>query len=131
MATRSTIAVEYPDGTVRAIYCHWDGYLEGVGATLVEHYADFDQADALINMGDISSLDSTVEGSEFYARDRGEEFVPAEQYGSLRDYTPRGRMEEYNYVRLYKTGEWQVAALYNDRAEGSVKECLAQIENAA
>ena len=128
MATRSTIAVEYPDGTVRAIYCHWDGYLDGVGATLVEHYADFDQADRLINQGDMSSLDSTIEGSEFYARDRDEEFVPADQYGSLRDYTMRRRLEEYNYVRLYATGEWRVAALYNDRAEGSVKECLAALE---
>ena len=27
MATRSTIAMEQPDGRVMQIYCHWDGYL--------------------------------------------------------------------------------------------------------
>lgn len=128
MATGSWIAVEYPDGTVKAVHCHWDGYLEGVGATLVEHYTDFEKADALINQGDISSLDITVEGSVFYARDRGEELMPAERYGSMKDYIKRRRLEDYNYVRLYETGEWQVDSLYNDLAKGSVRECLASLE---
>ena len=38
MGTRSTIGLEYPDGTVRGIYCHWDGYPDNNGKILVEHY---------------------------------------------------------------------------------------------
>lgn len=110
MATRSTIALEYPNGLVKVIYCHWDGYLTGVGKTLVEHYADFDTADQLIQLGDLSSLASTLTHSEFYARDHGEELIPAARYGSVNDYSSQVRLEEYNYLRLYSTGEWQVYA---------------------
>jgi len=34
MATRSRIAIENQDGTVTSIYCHFDGYLSGVGKLL-------------------------------------------------------------------------------------------------
>jgi len=37
MATRSNIAIENQDGTVSAIYCHFDGYIDGVGEILYEH----------------------------------------------------------------------------------------------
>ena len=40
MGTRSTIALEYADGTVHQVYCHWDGYLEHNGRILQEHYLD-------------------------------------------------------------------------------------------
>ena len=26
MATRSRIAKQNPDGTIKSVYCHWDGY---------------------------------------------------------------------------------------------------------
>lgn len=31
MSTSATISYERPDGKIRSIYCHWDGYIEGVG----------------------------------------------------------------------------------------------------
>ena len=31
MGTRSTIALEFADGTVGQVYCHWDGYLSKIG----------------------------------------------------------------------------------------------------
>ncbi len=37
MATRSTIALEFADGTVEQVYCHWDGYLDHNGALLRDH----------------------------------------------------------------------------------------------
>ena len=40
MATRSTIALEFADGTVQQVYCHWDGYLDYNGKLLAEHYTD-------------------------------------------------------------------------------------------
>jgi hypothetical protein len=38
MSTRSRIAIENHHGTVTSIYCHFDGYLEGVGKKLFNHY---------------------------------------------------------------------------------------------
>ena len=61
MATRSTIAIQEKDLTIRAIYCHWDGYPEGVGATLAEHYNSTEKAEALIKLGGFSALYETLE----------------------------------------------------------------------
>ena len=39
MATRSFIAkYDYIAEEYTAIYCHWDGYVSGVGLTLRDHY---------------------------------------------------------------------------------------------
>jgi hypothetical protein len=38
MATRATIGMVTAEGYIRYIYSHWDGYLDGVGATLLENY---------------------------------------------------------------------------------------------
>lgn len=56
MATRSTIAKEYPNGTIKQIYCHWDGYLAHNGIILLKYYSDQDKLDQLIEMGDLSVL---------------------------------------------------------------------------
>ena len=56
MGTRSTIALEFADGTVEQVYCHWDGYLAHNGKILAEHYSDPFKLRDLIDLGDISSL---------------------------------------------------------------------------
>jgi hypothetical protein len=60
MGTRSTIALEYADGTVEQVYCHWDGYLEHNGQILLKHYSNPFILRDLIDLGDISSLKSTI-----------------------------------------------------------------------
>ena len=40
MATRSTIALEFADGTVQQVYCHWDGYIDHNGKILFENYSN-------------------------------------------------------------------------------------------
>lgn len=64
MATRSFIA-RRDDITneYTAIYCHWDGYPEGVGATLRDHYTDDVRVKMLVNSGGISSLHESVADS--------------------------------------------------------------------
>jgi hypothetical protein len=74
MATRSRIAIENQDGTVTSIYCHFDGYIDGVGKTLQENYNTREKMEQLIALGDISSLGKTIEETVAYHRDRGEEF---------------------------------------------------------
>ena len=73
MSTRSRIAIENQNGSVTSIYCHFDGYISGVGKTLKEYYTTQAKIEALIELGDISSLEMTPEASDAYARDRGED----------------------------------------------------------
>ena len=57
MGTRSMIAIQNPyNKTVRAVYCHRDGYLEHNGAILQKHYSNSPKVNNLIALGDISSL---------------------------------------------------------------------------
>jgi hypothetical protein len=63
MATRSTISIvdtRTKDGSGRTIYCHWDGYLQNNGLILLESYTNPDKINALIDLGDISSLRENV-----------------------------------------------------------------------
>jgi len=56
MATRSLIAFDNHD-TVTSIYCHFDGYLSGVGKVLLENYTlDVDKVEELMDGGDISVI---------------------------------------------------------------------------
>lgn len=64
MATRSVIGVMYGD-VYKSVYCHLDGYLEGVGATLLENYGRVG-ASELIACGDISSLHATIPDTKFF-----------------------------------------------------------------
>lgn len=78
MSTRSCIALHDPETSIlRAIYCHFDGYIDHVGRLLAENYAELHIVRNLIALGDISSLGSSIVSTEAYARDRGEKLEPA------------------------------------------------------
>ena len=55
MGTRSRIGIELKDHSVVSVYCHWDGYPEGNGRTLVKHYQDREAVKAMIDGGSMSS----------------------------------------------------------------------------
>jgi hypothetical protein len=90
MATRSTIALEFADGTVQQVYCHWDGYLSGVGAELVADYTDPFALRDLIAGGDMSTI-----GSPY--TERGEE-LNIRYFKDFQEYTREGQFEEYDYI---------------------------------
>ena len=48
------------DAKFMRIYHHWDGYVTGVGKTLIEHYKDYDTILNLLAMGDMSSINGTI-----------------------------------------------------------------------
>jgi hypothetical protein len=73
MSTRSRIAIENQNGSVTSIYCHFDGYISGVGKTLKEYYTTQAKVEALIELGDISGLEMTPASTVAYHRDRGED----------------------------------------------------------
>lgn len=111
MGTRSTIALEYANGVVEQVYCHWDGYLEHNGELLAKHYSDPFVLQKLINLGNLSILAEAIEPTGphdfnkaqegvcvFYGRDRQERNQQAEQYKSFAAYEAHGNSEEYDYV---------------------------------
>ena len=122
MATRSTIALEFADGTIGQVYCHWDGYLSHNGKILFENYSNPFVLRELIDLGSLSSLRTTigtkhpfshydVEGmtieqyygqygdmTTFYGRDRGEGQTDATYFKDFADYRTNGQTEEYDYI---------------------------------
>ncbi len=98
MGTRSTIALEFADGTVEQVYCHWDGYLEHNGKILAEHYMDPFKVKELLALGGFSSLEATVEGTATTAyTQRGEE-CRIEKFIDYEDYVANHQYEEYDYI---------------------------------
>jgi hypothetical protein len=69
MGTSATIARKNPDGTITAIRCNYDGYVEHVGVLLARHYATPEAIGELFKILEIRSLDETPETTEAYGRD--------------------------------------------------------------
>ena len=101
MSTRSFIGIQHPDGKVHGIYCHHDGYLDGVGATLAAHYTTVRRVLDLIQLGSLSSLGEDLDVTQAYHRDRGEEL-------SVSDYPSADaiRFDDggYEFIYLFRPG---------------------------
>jgi len=119
MSTRSLIGIENPDGTIEAIYCHFDGYPENHGPILAGHYTTEEQVRKLIALGDLSSLDISPERPEghscarpvsgfcvAYGRDCGETETGSCTYANREAYLKADRWQEYEY--LFSGGKWLV-----------------------
>lgn len=120
MATRSTIALKQKNhGSILYIYCHFDGYPEGVGQTLLDHYKDYDKVLELVKLGGLSSLRQNIhpktEKHEFgnaeedvtvaYHRDRGDDYIlhlSQDEKELLKDL--KDSWTEYYY--LFKDNNW-------------------------
>lgn len=121
MSARSRIGYVAADGSVPSSYCHFDGYPEGVGATLAESYDDDAKVAALIALGDMSCLYDEFETSlphsferptpnvsVFYHRDRGEVLRTSVDPDADAFYKRAADgWEEYIYLR--KDGQWFVS----------------------
>jgi hypothetical protein len=117
VGTRSRIGILNDDKTVTSIYCHWDGYPDGVGRTLFHHYREPEKIRQLIALGDLSILGSEIgEKHAFddrsncdgkvctaYGRDRGEQDIDAVTHH--RNQWPESGWE---YLYLYQRGRWYV-----------------------
>jgi hypothetical protein len=137
MGTRSMIAIQNPySKQVRAVYCHWDGYLEHNGAILQKHYSASPKVNNLIALGDLSSLrpeigvkhafsslDLTKEEQEayelehgdsctYYGRDRGESGCEFRVFDTLNAACEHYTWSDYYYCFKYsakddfQSGEW-------------------------
>jgi len=111
MATRSRIAIENQDGSVTSIYCHWDGYIKSNGVILNENYNTKDKVEELIALGDLSSLDITIERTVSYHRDNGED-LNQKPFNNVEDLFEDGFSSGVEYVYCFtKDGIWLVNEL--------------------
>lgn len=125
MGTRSAIGIKHGD-VVKAVYCHWDGYLEHNGLILARFYNNSVKVNKLISMGDMSSLGASIGEKhnfdqpnlaetleetvcKFYKRDRGEENVDYRTFKDVQDFLENFNAgEEYHY--LFDNGKWYYSA---------------------
>ena len=121
MATRSTIALEFADGTIGQVYCHWDGYLAHNGKMQQEYYSNPFILRDLIDLGSLSSLRPQIgtkhsfsmfeanmtqdefanlyrDMCTFYERDRGERSADATYFKDYEHFLVDGQAEEYDYI---------------------------------
>ena len=132
MSTRSTIGLQHEDGTVEAIYCHFDGYLEGVGATLNTHYTELSKIQELIDLGNISILrediglaqdfDKPIEDTWTlaYGRDRGEINQEAVTYENRRKWIQESS-DWLEYAYLWDGDSWYMTKLGTEWEEVKIE----------
>jgi len=141
MSTRSRIGIirSAEEKTVESIYCHFDGYPEGVGQTLLNHWTTAEWVEELIALGDLSALGAQIgedQGTDWfykrqetlyangydtddprstwclaYGRDRGEKDVGAITHSI--DKWP-GSGQECEYLFDPTTSEWRVRSTFGN-----------------
>ena len=116
MSTNAYIGMELPDGKIKYIYSHWDGYVEkpGVGHKLKNFYTDINKVEELINLGDISVLGKNIgEKHEDYNLARENDWTIA--YGrdlDSQDFEAKivknyeSLPNDMSYVYIFKNGKW-------------------------
>lgn len=111
MATRSRIAIRIGD-KVHSVYCHHDGYPEGVGNELVTRFNSRELAEGLIKLGNrswlIQPVGYTPASDELY-----DEFPSVDDLEYWADYIYDPQCgEEYIYEWRDDVG-WVVYDVYN------------------
>lgn len=128
MATRSTIALEFADGTIGQVYCHFDGYLSNNGNILQQHWSDPFKLRNLIDRGGMSQLGNTVEQCDFY----GDEGDKAQYFNDFEHFFRHANFEEYNYILRQVNGRpvWFVSCYATDDQFGTMAAAVkAEMEN--
>ena len=132
MSTRSHIGILNLDGSVEYVYCHHDGYPEGVGEILKKHYTSEEKLRTLLSLGDVKDLDERIEpinpsehkdGNRepgttlFFMRDCGGEYLPSYHCQNLVRYAAEeiynSYIIEFSYFLDLKSGQWLIFDNHN------------------
>ena len=105
MATRSHIGIKNSDGTIDYIYCHWDGYPSHNGEILVNNYTTRESINQLLDLGDLSSLDETIEKCIAYHRDKGESRLGTQRGNVLFETILQD--DGVDYVYIFDNNKWE------------------------
>ena len=107
MSTRARIGILLPDDSILSVYHHFDGYPEGLGVKLKEHYNTYEKASELIDGGNMSSCYSDNEyddeTQEFVKRDPRPEYYGGDEEAPILsknfdEFTRIDCWQEYSYV---------------------------------
>lgn len=126
MSTRSRIAIAIKNGkqtTYKSIYCHSDGYPEGVGKVLATFYTTRRKIEKLIKRGDLSVLNRQTgsnwplarllqKNASIAYRDRGDKHTEAIEASGIEQLREQAQhcFAEYLYIWRDKYG-WQCEAV--------------------
>jgi hypothetical protein len=105
MSTHSTITAKMSNGIFKTVYCHFDGYISNNGRILYWNYQDQKKIDELLDLGNLSNLDLTLNMCNFFTRDRGEELSYSCGNTAESSLSMHGS-QEFNY--LWDGEEWFV-----------------------
>lgn len=125
MSTHANIGILEPNGKIKAIYCHNDGYIEHIGPLLINHYNSREKVKELISLGNISVLAERIKPESWenhsfdnrlpdvtvaYHRDRKESYSDNEAtiYASKSDYIDHA---DASFLYLFDINDdtWKVA----------------------
>ena len=107
MSTHAIVAIS--DGiNIRAIYVHFDGYPSHTGKILMEGFNSIEKIHKLIDLGDLSSIESSNESCVAYGRDRGEKDVFSKSFASVSDLIAYGKSYYAAYIYLFEDNRWVV-----------------------
>ena len=127
MGTAAMIGVyNKEDGTVTASYCHYDGYVEGVGRTLVESYNSQYDAEIVSKGGYMSGLypDYLDTRKEAVHDEPAVVFESVDHfYGEGADYAGA------EYLYLFDGQAWFFAPTYEKVGFEEVEINLKKVEN--
>lgn len=130
MGTRSAIGYKTSKG-IRAVYCHYDGYVVNNGRILQEHYQAAYKICRLIEQGNMSYLASEpmpTPGSGhsfntpekdvivYYGRDRGEEGQETKEFDTVAEFVDYFDSCGCEYFYLFTGREWVVNDHYKKDA---------------
>ena len=131
MSTRAAIGMRLPDGTIKAVYCHNDGYPDWTGAILGGWYKTPERVRQLLDLGSLSILGPKLEpprGTSHtfnapqkdvtiaYHRDRSDPLEPGEIFATVEEYEAKAPDAFWaNYLYLFEGGVWSFYDVYGDR----------------
>ena len=95
---RSTIAVELKDKTIKQIYWHAGASPNKMINFLYDYYSNLDVLEKLVELGNISEFNKTLDTCKFYARDYNEELEIYNTHKNYEEYKEKYNGEEYNYL---------------------------------
>ena len=119
MSTHAAIGIRLNDGRIKAIYCHFDGYVQHIGKMLTTHFNSMEKAVELVNEGELRSVDVDKDGNvelEHFVEDFEKREI--EYYDTMEDM-----------LNAFRNSDREFIYLWDDEFEGWVYREMLYTEN--
>lgn len=114
MSTNSFIG-KFENDSIETIYCHWNGFVSGVGVTLQQHYNSKQAVEKLLTLNGISSLKNTFEETKEETYDNRNSLKRVDTPKDFLALLKKNLFIEYFY--LFADGKWKVLDFYEHRVK--------------